>query len=153
MSRYWRISNHIDLGGWGGKKFSSRWGSLGRRIVYFAESPAGALLEVLVHVNQMEEKLPETFMLMEIAAPENHSLHELTPPTEGNWRNRPEATQQLGDAWLTARETLIARVPSAIVPRTWNYLLNPEHPDAAQVRIETVVQERFDNRLFRFGGP
>jgi len=37
------------------------------------------------------------------------------------------------------------------VPRTWNYLLNPEHPDAKQVQIAEVIKERFDNRLFRFG--
>jgi RES domain-containing protein len=42
-------------------------------------------------------------------------------------------------------------VPSAIMPRTWNVLLNPEHPDAAHVKIATVIREHFDNRLFRFG--
>jgi hypothetical protein len=37
------------------------------------------------------------------------------------------------------------------MPHTWNYLLNPEHPAASQVRIVEVIKERFDNRLFRFG--
>ncbi len=48
-------------------------------------------------------------------------------------------------------ETPFARVPSAIVPRTWNYLLNPLHPDAKRLEIAEVIRERFDNRLFRFG--
>jgi RES domain-containing protein len=60
-------------------------------------------------------------------------------------------TRQIGDAWLASLETALARVPSAILPRTWNYLLNPEHPDAKQVQIAEVIKERFDNRLFRFG--
>jgi hypothetical protein len=37
------------------------------------------------------------------------------------------------------------------MPRTWNILLNPEHPDARHITIGNVVRERFDNRLFRFG--
>jgi len=36
-------------------------------------------------------------------------------------------------------------------PQTWNYLLNPEHPDAKKIEVAEVVRERFDNRLFRFG--
>ena len=60
-------------------------------------------------------------------------------------------TRQIGDAWLASRETPLARVPSAIAPQTWNYLLNPEHPDAKQVQVAEVIKERFDNRLFRFG--
>jgi RES domain-containing protein len=57
----------------------------------------------------------------------------------------------MGDAWLVSRESPLARVPSAIAPHTWNYLLNPEHPDAKKIEVAEVVRERFDNRLFRFG--
>jgi RES domain-containing protein len=60
-------------------------------------------------------------------------------------------TRRIGDEWLASLETPLARVPSAIMPRTWNYLLNPEHPGAKQVQIAEVIKERFDNRLFRFG--
>jgi RES domain-containing protein len=42
-------------------------------------------------------------------------------------------------------------VPSAIAPQTWNYLLNPQHPNAGQVQVAEVIREQFDNRLFRFG--
>jgi RES domain-containing protein len=48
-------------------------------------------------------------------------------------------------------QTAWARVPSAIAPQTWNYLLNPEHSEAKKVKIVETIQERFDNRLFRFG--
>jgi hypothetical protein len=36
------------------------------------------------------------------------------------------------------------------MPRTWNCMLNPKHPDAGQVRVVSVIRERFDNRLFHF---
>jgi RES domain-containing protein len=115
-----------------------------------AESPAGALLEVLVHVEIEEDELPDEYQLLQISAPDELSIRKLDHPPP-DWRERHRVTQRIGDQWLASRETPLARVPSAIVPRTWNYLLNPEHPDAKQVRIAEVIKERFDNRLFRFG--
>jgi RES domain-containing protein len=151
MKTLWRISNHVDLGGWGGRKFESRWSSLGRRIVYMAESPAGAMLEVLVHLKDRGDELPATFSLLEIEWPEGSGIRELLPLAEVEWKYQPESTRTIGDAWLSSRETPMARVPSAIMPRTWNVILNPEHPDAHLVRVVSVIRERFDNRLFRFG--
>jgi RES domain-containing protein len=152
MKTLWRISNHTDLGGWGGRKFESRWSSLGKRIVYMAESPAGAMLEVLVHLKDREDELPATFSLLEIESPDESGVRELLPSADVEWKNRPDSTRKIGDAWLSSRETPLARIPSAIMPRTWNVILNPEHADAHQVRVMSVIRERFDNRLFRFGG-
>jgi len=151
MKTLWRISDHVDLGGWGGEKFSSRWTSLGRRVVYIAESPAGALLEVLVHVELEEDEIPEEYQVLQISVPDDLSIRELDHPLSPDWRERQRSTQRIGDHWLASRETPLARVPSAIAPNTWNYLLNPEHPDAAQVKIVRVIRERFNIRLFRFG--
>ncbi|HEX4030206.1 MAG TPA: RES family NAD+ phosphorylase [Terracidiphilus sp.] len=153
MKTYWRISNHTDLGGWGGRKFASRWSSLGKRIVYMAESPAGAMLEVLVHLQDKDDQLPSTFSLLEIESPEDAGIRELLPLAEASWKGQPDLTRQIGDAWLASRETPLARVPSAIMPRTWNLLLNPEHSDASRIKIVSTIRERFDNRLFRFGAP
>lgn len=151
MRTLWRISDHLDLEGLGGKRFSSRWSSLGRRVVYLADSPAGALLEVLVHFDLDSEDIPDTYTLLQVSTPEETSVCSLDPPTGAQWRGDPEMTRRIGDAWLASLETPVARVPSAIMPHTWNYLLNPEHPDARRMQIAEVIKERFDNRLFRFG--
>jgi RES domain-containing protein len=151
MATFWRISNHMDLGGWGGLKFSSRWTTLGKRIVYMAETPAGAMLETLVHFTDRDDGLPRTYTLIEIDAPDALPIQELLPLADTNWRKQMEATQRIGDAWLASLKTPLASVPSAIVPRTWNLLLNPLHSDAEKVRIVSVIRERFDNRLFLGG--
>jgi RES domain-containing protein len=151
MTTLWRISNHLDLSGWGGRKFSSRWSSLGKLVVYLAESPAGAMLEVLVHLKGRDEELPRTFALLKIEAPDHLVTRDILPLADADWKEHPESTQRIGDAWLVSRETPLARVPSAIMPHTWNFLVNPEHADAAQITIASVIHERFDNRLFRFG--
>lgn len=78
-------------------------------------------------------------------------IKDLLTMADTGWKQKLELTQRIGNAWLASLATPLARVPSAIVPRTWNYLLNPEHPDAVDVKIESATRERFDNRLFRFG--
>jgi RES domain-containing protein len=148
MTTFWRISDHLDLGGW--RKFSSRWSSLGRRVVYLAESPAGAMLEVLVHLKEREEGLPRIYTLLRIETPDDLAVKQLNTKAPTDWKEHPEFTRNLGDTWLASLETSLARVPSAIAPRSWNYLLNPEHPAAQQVQVAEVIKERFDNRFFRF---
>lgn len=153
MSTLWRISSYADLAGEGAKYASARWHTKGNLVVYLAETPAGAMLERLVHLLDTEGQLPETYDLLEISAPDGLGIKELIPAAGTDWRNRLDLTRRIGDAWLGSRETPLARVPSAIVPRTWNVLLNPVHPDAKQVNIHSVMRERLDNRLFRFGAP
>ncbi len=148
MMTLWRISNYADLSGEGAKLASGRWHTKGIPVVYLAETPAGSLLERLVHLFDTHEQLPRTYNLLKIEAPDDLAVEELLPLADVNWKEQEEFTRQLGDAWLAARETSLARVPSAIAPYTWNYLLNPAHPDAGRVKIISATRERFDNRLF-----
>ena len=151
MTTLWRISSYHDLNGEGGLAASARWHTQGRLVVYLGESPAGAMLERIVHLQEGSGKLPQMYDLLEVVAPESVAITELLPLADTGWKENLDSTRRLGDAWLASRETPLARVPSAIMPRTWNVLLNPEHPDAAQLRVASVIRERFDNRLFRFG--
>ena len=57
--RLWRISNYADLAGTGGLVDNARWHSKGRRIVYLADSPASALLELLVRFDVPVDEWPE----------------------------------------------------------------------------------------------
>lgn len=151
MASLWRISNYANLEGRGGEKFASRWSSLGKRIVYLAESPAGALLEVLVHLQFEADEIPDEYQLLEVEVPAGVEPRDLVPNPRSGWRDRISVSQRLGDGWLKSRESPIARVPSAIVPRTWNVLLNPLHPEASKVKVVSIIRERFDTRLLRSG--
>jgi RES domain-containing protein len=151
MPTFWRISNYADLSGKGGRLTPGRWHTMGKPIVYLSDSPANSMLERIVHLQDGSGKLPQVYDLLRILAPEGIATHDPLPLAASTWKQDVASTQRLGDAWLASLETAIARVPSAIVPYTWNYLLNPLHPEAKQVKIEEVIRERFDNRLFRFG--
>lgn len=146
--RLWRISAHADLSGDGGRLIWGRWHSRGGRIVYLADHPASALVEVLVHLEVDPEDIPVTYQLLAVDFPEHLASHAIgDEELATSWRDRPGLTRPLGDRWLREGQTALLRVPSAIVPFTTNWLLNPAHVDAAHARIAEIVQAPFDRRL------
>jgi RES domain-containing protein len=68
-----------------------------------------------------------------------------------NWfaASPPPQLQVLGGDWLERGETAVLKVPSAIVPEEWNYLLNPLHMDFRKLRIERAKPFNFDQRVAR----
>jgi RES domain-containing protein len=147
MPFLWRISNHPSLSGEGGLHFSARWHTAGRRIVYLAESPAGAMIEVLVHLELDETDWPRAYHLLQVECPAELSVETLKPTPSKSWKTSLTATRKLGDEWLHAGRSALARVPSAILPETWNVLLNPDHPDSRRVTMVKTIRAEYDPRL------
>ena len=150
----WRISNHTTLDGRGGLTASARWHTEGRPIVYLAESPAGALVEALVHLELDLARLPKSYRLLKAQAPDDLSIKLIAEADlPRNWIADQIATRTVGDEWLASKSTALLRVPSAIVPETFNVLLNPEHVDATRVQILWHAEYPWDARLLPGEGP
>jgi RES domain-containing protein len=144
----WRISNYADLSGIGGVRAAGRWHSQGKRIVYLADHPSSALLEMLVHMDC--DLIPATYQLLRVVLPpgvtiEATGVDELSP----DWRAETMATREIGDRWLDRSSSAILRVPSAISHQGQNFLLNPAHPDASEITVAEIVRAPFDSRLFK----
>jgi RES domain-containing protein len=142
----WRISNHDDLSGLGGELSDGRWhtAARGKRIVYLSEHPAVALVETLVNLRGNPKLFPDRFRLMKVAVSDAIPITE--PPSIPQDLSE---TRAMGDAWLGGSKSALLRVPSVPSPESWNYLLNPLHPDARQVKVEWVRSIAYDQRLFR----
>ncbi|HET9181410.1 MAG TPA: RES family NAD+ phosphorylase [Candidatus Angelobacter sp.] len=150
MMLLWRISNHSSLNGRGGLIADGRWHFQGTPVVYLAENPAGALLEVLVHLELDITGLPAGYKLLKIeatAAVLRENLNEAEFPSR--WRENRRVTAELGTNWLKRGGAALLRVPSAIVPETFNFVLNPLHPDAAKLKILWHRNYPWDSRLLR----
>jgi RES domain-containing protein len=144
----WRVSNHNTLDGVGGLRAPGRWHSRGHRIAYCAPNPASALIEVLVHSEIDIDDIPLTFRYMEIEAGDEMSSEAVEVDGLGeNWSDDLAKTRGIGDEWLLSGRTALLQVPSAIVPATWNTLLNPLHPDAVKVKIVRIHELAIDPRL------
>ncbi len=147
----WRISNYDDLKGIGGLKYAGRWHNRGLPIVYTAEHPALALLEVLVHFELSAEEVPANFKLLSIEAPDGKLLANLDSRSlKRNWQTNLELTRSIGDEWLDSGKSLLLRVPSVLVPQSYNYLLNPRHPAAPRLSIIDSCRHPYDSRLFAY---
>lgn len=127
---------------------SGRWHSMGRPVVYLAETPAGAMLEVLVHLEVDPEDIPDNLRLLRVEIPDQVASIRVPDALPNEWEDLLPATHCIGDAWLAKGETLLLQVPSAIMLHTTNYLLNPAHADTRLVSV-TVETLRLDRRLFR----
>jgi RES domain-containing protein len=146
----WRISNYADLLGIGGMHASARWHTAGRPIVYLAENPSSALLEVLVHLEMDDEHQPDSFQLLKVEVPDELNMEEVQLKSlDLGWRASEAITRTIGDEWLLRSSSGLLRVPSAITPETYNWLLNPRHSDAASVAIVHVEKHLYDSRLLK----
>ncbi len=143
----WRISAFADLTGRGGLLASGRWHHAGRPVVYLAESPAAAMLEVLVHLEIDAEDIPDNLLLLRVEVADDTPLQTSGVLPE-QWEENVAHTRQIGDSWLSAGETLLLAVPSAIMPHTTNYLFNPVHP-AASTAAPSIESLRLDSRLLK----
>jgi RES domain-containing protein len=95
--------------------------------------------------------LPRSYNLLEISVPDTVAIEkvEKIAGLPKVWINNQFATQQLGDSWLRRNSAALLEVPSALVPHTSNFLMNPGHPDAASITIVSIGQHPIDSRLLR----
>jgi RES domain-containing protein len=66
-----------------------------------------------------------------------------------NWKRYPypKTNASVGDNWVRSGRSPVLRLPSAIVPAEFNYLINPAHPDFKQIIIGKPRPFRADPRL------
>lgn len=124
-------------------------------VVYLSESPALALLEVLVNFEIAPDELPVHYRLLEMDCSEVGALQLNEDELGDRWEERRGPTQGIGDKWSASGESALLRVPSAVVPKSRNHLLNPRHPEAARaaVRSSRSLCLRNSRLQIRFRSP
>ena len=149
--RLWRISNYADLKGLGGLKASARWHHRGAPVVYTSETPSGALLEMVVHLEAHDlSVLPDGYQLLEIDVTEEISMIEFDAQSlPEHWQRDESFTRKVGTQWLSGLSSLLLRIPSAIAPHTFNVLINPLHPDCQRLIITDVNHFPLDERFMK----
>lgn len=138
-----------DLSGEGARRAGGRWNRIGTAVLYTAASRALATLEVLVHTPLAY--VPNDYRMLTLSAPDDslQSLPSETLPEGWNGLTPPAIIKQTIDDWIAEERFLLLKVPSAIVTGDFNFLVNPHHPRAAEVRIVDNQPYLFDARLFR----
>jgi RES domain-containing protein len=137
----------MALDGEGARAYGGRWNSPGRAVIYVSESRALATLEVLAGL--MSSAVVSSYVLIRVDVDEALVKHVDPNDPSTDWRASPptSATQRIGDEWLDEATSAVLRVPSAVVPDEFNYLLNPRHSDFGMLRVGTPEDLYLDPRL------
>ena len=137
-----------DLSGEGARLYGGRWNKQGDALLYFSEHLSLCVLELLTRVDF--EFLKNDYTYLEIEIPETF-ITTLKHPERisKQWRSNPpnNETQRYGSNWIESNKSLGLRVPSAVLPVTFNCLINPKHPDFNKLKIIKVGSLDLDSRL------
>lgn len=131
----------------GARLYGGRWNPKGVPLVYTASTQSLAALEILVQ----DGELQANYVMIPADIPDD--LVECLDPASlpENWRESAAkpALQQIGKDWFTKASKPVLAVPSAVIPRELNYLLNPTHPDFDKIQIGDPEAFETDFRLLR----
>jgi RES domain-containing protein len=137
-----------DLSGRGAERSGGRWNSKGTAVIYTGESRALCTTEIAVHTPL--GNIPTDYEIISIEIP-NALISELDiTALPGDWKSFPHQhfTQKIGDKFVLDNIYLVLKVPSAVVPGDFNFLINPHHKDISSVKILAIESFEFDERLF-----
>jgi RES domain-containing protein len=135
-----------DISGEGARRFGGRWNSKGKPIVYTSLSISLSLLELLIHSTSHDEIIRN--YLTSIEVPGDKITEIPLSHLKKNWIADEGFTRYIGDEFLGS-DSLLLKVPSAIIAQEFNILINPLHRDFRKVKIKTAERFMFDARLFK----
>lgn len=138
-----------DLSGKGAQLTGGRWNSKGTAMLYTSHSRALCTAELAVHT--ATGNLPAGYRLAIIDIPDEIPIEEIKyDQLPNDWRSfpHPDSTQKIGDQFIKQNKFPVLKVPSAVVPGDFNYLINPAHRDSIKIKIIAHEPFEFDTRLF-----
>src|SRR5690554_4083749 len=106
------------------------------------------MLEIMIHLDDYQ--LLKHYTLLEVTLQKSTVMSLSTESLPKDWavEPAPASTAEIGDNWLESQSSLALAVPSAVVPRERNYLINPQHSHfQALVNSATEIAFTPDKRL------
>ena len=116
-------------------------------MVYTAEAQSLAALEILAHTADPNDLMDLDYVAIPVELDEQMIIEATKLPRDWRTYPAPHSSMKLGDLCIRAKSSLALRVPSAIIPSEWNYLLNPAHPDFLKLSIGKPLSFEFDSQL------
>lgn len=110
---------------------ANRWNYDGQNVIYTGLSRSLSTLELIVHKGSVKPKVEYKVMVISIADYDHLLRQILISDLPTNWRNLSAYSdlQKIGSDWYENQETLILKIPSAVIPNEYNFVINTEHPD------------------------
>jgi len=131
---------------------SHRWNLDEQFIIYTASSRSLASIELIVNLNTISPTMRYKVMVISVADEERLFTQILQTRLPSSWRSMSAypQSQSIGSDWYQNKTSLILKVPSAIIPQEYNYLINTNHPDfKKEVTLVRTENYFWDERLIK----
>lgn len=147
LYRFSRSEYANDTSGKGARLKGGRWNSKGFPVIYTSSAISLALLELLIHSASYEEI--HSNVLIQIEVPDIPIKSLAKTSLKLNWQKDIDYSRFIGNEFLKNKESLLLKVPSAVIPDEYNVLINPGHPGFKKVTLISAKIFEFDIRLFK----
>lgn len=128
-----------------------RWCSGGRKVIYTASSISLACLENLLR--RGGSGFSSDFRTIFYEIPDKKIEEVLIESLDFNWRlysNYPDC-QKIGNSWYDSKDAVVLKVPSAVIPDEFNYVIKNAEQNVGLVKVieqrPFVPDARLDNLL------
>jgi RES domain-containing protein len=141
---------HDAFSGAGGLDAAGRWHRKGQPVVYTAGTLSLSALEYFVHLGRLDTRI--SFVSVSADIPDEIRQETIdTAALPPDWKTSPplDAPMQLGSRWCAELRSAILKVPSAMVPGEFNFLLTPRHPDFPRITLSAPERFFFDPRSWK----
>lgn len=130
---------------------ANRWNKRGEYVIYTGWQRSLSTLELVVNRKSIVPALNYKVMVISLPDDENLIRQIYIRDLPSSWRmmSAYPVLQDMGSTWYNSQDSPILKVPSAIIPWEFNYILNTRHPDFSNAVSLIRVEDYFwDNRLF-----
>jgi len=128
---------------------ANRWNKKDEFVIYTGSSRALSTLETVVHRSGINFSSP--YKLLTISITDKTQIKEIDiKDLPGNWKTIEAYVelQEIGSNWYNSLESLILKVPSAIISQEHNYIINKKHPQFTKsIVLKSSEDFVWDKRL------
>lgn len=129
---------------------ANRWNMDSEFVLYSSGTRSLAALEMIVNRKNIFPNIIYKVMIISIPDEDNIFSQIRTKELPDNWQSFEGFTrlQEIGSEWYRKSEEIILKVPSAVIPAEFNYIINTSHKDFKK-KIKLVRTEEYfwDKRL------
>jgi len=130
---------------------ANRWNKSEQFVIYTSSTRSLSSLELVVHRSFIQPSL--IYKVMVIYMPDKEELYKQISlkSLPQNWRSirAYPILQEIGSSWYEEKESLALKIPSAVIPQEYNYIINTSHPDFVKnVKLIGIEDYFWDSRLF-----
>lgn len=129
---------------------ANRWNKEEEFIIYTGGSISLSTLELVAHRNAIDIKSGYKLLFIGLDIKESDVTEIKLEHLPANWKSIEAypILQEMGSKWYQSKQSLLLKVPSALVQWESNYLINVNHPEFLnKVSIDSTQEFIWDNRL------